>query len=128
MWLAGCSRSPHAPPANPPFQGSETTSWLAYDAALPGQAPSDYFLSFEANARAHGCRTEHVGGGAHSVPRSQYQLTGDENRYIDGIVAACDEGTISLLSWSDDLVKVGCAKPTTQPRCDLLLQRIFQAR
>ncbi len=125
LCLVGCS---HPRPHYPPFQGVETTSWLADDAVLPGQSPSDYLLSFEAGSRAHGCRTERVGGGEHPVPRSQYQATGDENRYFDGIVAWCEEGAISLLLWKDDRVKVGCAKPTTQARCDLLLQRISDAR
>jgi hypothetical protein len=64
----------------------------------------------------------------HPVPRSQYQFTGDENRDFGGIVASCEEGTISLLLWREDLVKVGCAKPTTRARCDLLFQRISDAR
>jgi hypothetical protein len=105
----------------PPFQGDETESWLAYGVQLPEREPSDLLPSFEARARSHGCIVERLGG------RSE-QMIGGEMRHWHGVAASCDDGNIALVTWVGGWVRIGCTKPTTRERCDLLLRKISDAR
>jgi hypothetical protein len=117
--LTGCTTTTRTPKF-PSFQGHQTDSWLAYEVEL-GREPSDLLPAFEASARAYGCSTEQLGGGAE-------QNIGGELRHWYGISASCDDENIALVTLVGARVRVGCTKPTTRERCDLLLRKISEAR
>jgi hypothetical protein len=119
---AACAQAPRYPR----FQGKETESWLAYDVPTTGREPRDLLASFAASAHNHGCRTEYVGTAAYDVAGGK-PLIGDENRTWDGVVAACGDENVALVTRSNGVMAVGCTKPTTQARCDALLQKIADA-
>jgi hypothetical protein len=107
-------------PRYPAFRGEETETWLSYEVQLK-RPPSDLLPSFEASARSFGCTTEKLG---HTVD----QVIGGELRHWYGITASCDDGDIALVTLVGARVRIGCTKPTTRERCDLLLRRISEAR
>jgi hypothetical protein len=116
--VAGCAPSL---PRVPPFHGEETDAWIAYEVDLPGRGRSDLLPAFEASARSHGCSTEQIGSAVRPT------IAG-ELRSFYGITATCDEGAIAIVTLVGGRVRIGCAKPTTRERCDLLLQEISEAR
>jgi hypothetical protein len=122
LLLAGCTPSRSIPAAHPPFEGRETTSWLAYEVDVPGRDPGDLLPSFEASARVFGCHTEQLG--YDSTPT----IGNGALRHSFGIMASCEEGTLALITLVGERVMVGCVKPTTRADCDGLLQKISEAR
>jgi len=116
--LVSCATAQPAPNA-PPFQGVETEHWLVQESEPI--ARDDLLPAFEASARSYGCSTEHLGA------TSSSNIYGELRRYY-GISAACQEGTIALVTLMGGRVRIGCAKPTTAQACDLLLRNISEAR
>jgi hypothetical protein len=110
------------PAAHPPFDGGETASWLAYEVGVPGRDPSDLLPSFEASARAFGCRTEQLGSG------SDPTIGNGVLRRWNGVSATCEEGTVAIITLVGEHVRIGCTKPTTRADCDALVQKISEAR
>ena len=51
-----------------------------------------------------------------------------EIRHWYGIAASCDDGNIALITLVGGRVMLGCTKPATRERCDLLLRKISEAR
>ncbi len=100
-------------PRYPPFAGTETDAWFAYEVTLPHPRP-DLGASFAISARRYGCSVEGIAR-PHSV------------RHSRGVVASCDDGTIALVGGPHNRIGIGCAKPTTRAQCDALLQRISDA-
>lgn len=105
----------------PPFQGQETESWLAYE-ENPGRDPGDLLLAFEASARSYWCTTDRLGSDSSAT------IAGGELRSSYGVSASCDDGTLAIVTRAGGQVTVGCLKPTTRARCDLLLSKISEAR
>lgn len=118
--IAACAETT-ATPASPSFEGRETPAWIAYEVNVPGRPPVDLLPSFEASARALGCRTEPIGG------RSEPTI-GGELRHRHGVTAYCPDGTLGLITLTGDRVRIGCTKPTTRDECDALLGKISEAR
>ena len=126
---SACAVSAPAPPEHAPFQGLTTDVWLAYGVALPARDPDELLAAFDAGAQRYGCRTEALGAMDHAYPRSPYILLATEDvRSRRGVAAFCGEDTIALLAAGGGEVRVGCARPTTRERCDLVLTRISEAR
>jgi hypothetical protein len=117
--VAGCAPSL---PRVPPFHGQETDAWIAYEVDLLGSGRSDLLPAFEASARSHGCSTEQIGSAV------DHPIIGGELRSYYGITATCDEGAIAIITLVGGRVRIGCTKPTTRERCDMLLQEISEAR
>jgi hypothetical protein len=117
--LVSCAAASSPPPNLPPFLGEETDWWLAQETEPTGRV--DILPAFEASAQSYGCNTERIG------MKSSLSILGERRSYF-GVSAACSEGTIALITLVGSRVRIGCAKPTTRQACDLLLQRIAEAR
>ncbi len=120
--VLGCGTARSRPSAHanvPPFDGTETESWLVQ--ATDPVDRDDVLPAFEASAQAYGCQTEQLG------LESSTNIYGEERRYY-GVSASCEEGTIALITLVGGSVSIGCAKPTTRAACDRLLHDIAQAR
>jgi hypothetical protein len=116
--LTGCAAA-KATSRPPPFDGTENESWLAY--RVDGIERPDLLSAFEASARSHGCDTARLGS------ESSPTIGGLRHQWY-GISAACDEGTIAIVTLVGGRVKIGCPRPMTQEDCDGLLRRISEAR
>jgi hypothetical protein len=117
--LAGCAGTVH--PGPPAFVGQETESWIAFDLEPVDRDPGDLLPSFEASARAFGCRTEQLGGDVAIAG-------GASARLVHGISASCDEGTLALITLQGSRVRIGCEKPIERRHCEELLRKIAEAR
>jgi hypothetical protein len=115
--LVGCG----AIPSRPAFDGRQTDSWIAFDEDAPGRDPRELLMSFEASARAFGCRTDRIGGRSVGMPG------GGRAKISAGVAAYCDEGSVALLWVAEARVRIGCERPTTRERCDALLRKIGDA-
>lgn len=111
--LGGCPSPGHAPSG---FDGRQTESWIAFDLEYAAGAPVDLFSPFDARAQALGCRTEWI----------STHITYHHVGY--GIAAHCAEGSIALLGWPGDRIRIGCSRPTTRDRCEGLLKEISEGR
>ena len=118
--LAACAESTPQP-AYPPFEGREDLTWIAYEVTLPGRPPNDILPSFEASARALGCHTEPVG-------EKHQQTIGGQLHERHGVTAHCADGTLALVTLTQDRVRIGCTRPMTHDQCDQLLGKISEAR
>jgi len=118
LLLAGCASGTPTPEV-PTFQGLETEHWLVQESAPIGR--DDVLPAFEASAHEYGCATEHIGAS------SSLNIYGEMRSYY-GVSAACEEGTIALITLVGGSIKIGCAKPTTRAACDQLLRNIAAAR
>jgi hypothetical protein len=116
--LFGCG----ATPSRPAFEGRQTDSWIAFDEDVPDRDPRELLMSFEASARAFGCRTDRIGG------RSVDFAGGGRAKISAGVAAYCDEGSLALMWVAEARVRIGCERPTTRERCEALLRRIGEAR
>jgi hypothetical protein len=103
------------------FDGRETPSWLSLDADITDRYPPDLLPSFEASARAFGCRTERLGARTIGLAGHGYAPMSY------GVTAHCESGTIALLALKDERVRVGCEKPSTRESCEALLKKISEA-
>jgi hypothetical protein len=116
--VMGCAAT-GSEPNLPSFSGVETAHWLVQVSEPVGR--DDLLPAFEESARSYGCNTSRIGEGSsqniHGEMRSHY-----------GVSAACDEGTIALITLVGGRASIGCAKPTTAMACDQLLRNISQAR
>ncbi len=83
--------------------------WLVVDAET--DAP---LLSFALSAEALGCSTER---GGRSRKRKSYSA----------VLAQCDAGTMVLTRVAYGRSGIGCLKPTSQERCEALLDQIVAA-
>jgi hypothetical protein len=117
--LVSCVAASSPPPNLPPFLGEETERWLAQETEPTGRV--DILPAFEASAQSYGCNTERIG------TKSTLSIHGERRSYF-GVSAACQGGTIALITLVGSRVRIGCAKPTTREACDLLLRSIAEAR
>jgi hypothetical protein len=115
--IASCA--PSSQPNLPSFSGVETAHWLVQESSSGGR--DDLLPAFAASARSYGCLTDTIGD------QSSHNIYGESRSYY-GVSAACEEGTIALITLKGGLVRIGCAKPTTPAACDLLLRNISHAR
>jgi hypothetical protein len=88
---------------------------------VPDRDPRDVVSSFEASARAFGCKTEGLGRSFGTAGRG-------EARVFYGYAADCEEQSIALIAVEGGHVRIGCRKPTTRAQCDGLLRQISEAR
>jgi hypothetical protein len=117
MTIVSCAAT--TPPSRPPFRGEADEAWLVSE--VQEVRRDDLLFAFDESARSHGCSTQELG--SESTPNIGGQL-----RTFHGISAACEEGVIAIVTLVDYRVRIGCARPITPERCDLLLRKIAHAR
>jgi hypothetical protein len=104
--------------------GSSATDpdqWFVFDLTVPDRDPRDLVARFQESAHARGCNTERLGQHWH------HMAGGSAAHLYSAVEARCDDGVIRIAPLQGG-VRIACAQPTSQERCDGLLREISDAR
>ena len=100
-------------------EGTDPRQWFVFDVGLPDRDPRDIVMRFTESARVFGCTVDRLG----QQPWRRH--TGV--RLYTGVEARCDEGVIRMAPLQAG-VRVACAEPTSEAKCNGLLREISDAR